>query len=211
MNQKSGKEQMSKETREHISSLMDGEISREASRFLVRRLGSDEELCATWARYHVARDCLRNPDGGLAREDLCARVNRALEEEQVPTQSRKGLAWLRPVAGAAIAASVALVAVLAVNPGGKPGVAPTATIADTTAVESFSSPQGLPGATVATQAVSTQRMNSYLLRHYQAAGNGRGAVGLMPVMVIARPVTAAQQPETVTPDTPNESEADRQQ
>ena len=202
---------MSKETREHISSLMDGEVSREASRFLVRRLGSDEELCATWARYHVARDCLRNPDGGLAREDLCARVNQALEEEQLPAQSRKGLAWLRPVAGAAIAASVALVAVFAVNPGGNPGVTPTTSMAGTTAVESFSSPQGLPGSTVATQAVSTQRMNSYLLRHYQAAGNGRGAVGLMPVMVIARPAGTVPQPLEVVTETPNETEADRQQ
>jgi len=202
---------MSKETREHISSLMDGEVSREASRFLVRRLGSDEELCATWARYHVARDCLRNPDGGLAREDLCARVNQALEEEQLPAQGRKGLAWLRPVAGAAIAASVALVAVFAVNPGGNPGVTPTTSMAGTTAVESFSSPQGLPGSTVATQAVSTQRMNSYLLRHYQAAGNGRGAVGLMPVMVIARPAGTVPQPLEVVTETPNETEADRQQ
>ena len=53
---------MSKETREHISCLMDGEVSREASRFLVRRLGSDIELSATWARYHLVRDCLRNPE-----------------------------------------------------------------------------------------------------------------------------------------------------
>ena len=37
---------MSKETREHISSLMDGEISREASRFLVRRLGDDDARLA---------------------------------------------------------------------------------------------------------------------------------------------------------------------
>ena len=33
---------MSKETREHLSCLVDGEINRETSQFLVRRLGSDE-------------------------------------------------------------------------------------------------------------------------------------------------------------------------
>ena len=202
---------MSKETREHISSLMDGEISREASRFLVRRLGDDEELCATWARYHVVRDCLRNPDGVLAREDLCTRVNRALEEEQVPAPRRSGLGWLRPVAGAAIAASVALVAVLAVNPGETPGVTPAAAVAGDTSVESFSSPQGLSRPTVASQAVSTQKMNSYLLRHYQAAGNGRGAVGLMPVMVIARPAAAGQSSEEPPVETPEQTEAEPQQ
>ena len=116
---------MSKETREHLSSLMDGEISREASRFLVRRLGSDEELCSTWARYHVVRDCLRDQEGGFSSEDLCARVNQALENDRTHT-ARSGPAtrWLRPVAGMAIAASVALVAVMAVNPGGVPAVDP---------------------------------------------------------------------------------------
>ena len=91
---------MSKETREHISSLMDGEISRETSRFLVRRLGSDEELCATWARYHLVRDCLRHQDGNLSGEDLCSRVNRALEDEQPSVPARRlPLGWLKPVAG----------------------------------------------------------------------------------------------------------------
>ena len=40
---------MSDKTREHISSLMDGEVSAETGRFLLRRLGSDAELGATWA------------------------------------------------------------------------------------------------------------------------------------------------------------------
>ena len=97
---------MSKETREHISSLMDGEISREASRFLVRRLGDDEQLCATWARYHVVRDCLRDPEGGYAREDLCSRVRDAIEREAAPAPSRRiGRGWLKPVAGVAIASA----------------------------------------------------------------------------------------------------------
>lgn len=202
---------MSKETREHISSLMDGEVSREASRFLVRRLGSDDELCATWARYHVVRDCLRNQDGGFAREDLCARVNRVLEEEKVAAPRRSSLGWLRPVAGAAIAASVALVAVLAVNPGTAPGPLTTGGVADATATESFSSPPVLSRPRVSTEVVSSQKMNSYLLRHYQAAGNGRGAVGLMPVMVIARPAPPVESAEQGDTDNPEETEALREQ
>ena len=54
---------MNTDPREHISCLMDGEISRETGRFLVRRLGADEALCATWARYHLVRDCLRHQEG----------------------------------------------------------------------------------------------------------------------------------------------------
>ena len=49
--------------------------------FLIRRLGADEELRATWTRYHLVRDCLRHQDGGIAEEDLCARVSQALANE----------------------------------------------------------------------------------------------------------------------------------
>ena len=91
------------------------------------------------------------------------------------------------------------------------GPGPFATVAGDPSVESFSSPQGQYRPTVASQAVSSQKMNSYLLRHYQAAGNGRGAVGLMPVMVIARPAAAAQPTAEPPADTPEQAEADPQQ
>ncbi len=108
---------MSKETREHLSALVDGEISLETSRFLVRRLGTDDELRATWTRYHLIRDCLRHQDGSIAGEDLCARVGRALESEQPVKHSRPfPTGWLKPVAGLAIAASVALMAIVASRP-----------------------------------------------------------------------------------------------
>jgi len=180
---------MSKETREHISSLMDGEISREASRFLVRRLGSDDELCATWARYHVVRDCLRHQDGGLAQDDLCSRVNKALEDEDVQLRPARSVArWLKPVAGMAIAASVALVAVMAVDPATAPSFQPATGVVESSTVESFNSPQGFSPTNVTSQTVSSQKMNPYLLRHYQVTGSssGRGFVTFVPVMVTGR-------------------------
>jgi len=197
---------MSNETREHLSSLMDGEISRDASRFLVRRLGSDKDLCATWARYHVVRDCLRDPEGGYAREDLCSRVRDAIEREAAPAPSRRiGRGWLKPVAGVAIAASVALVAVMAVNP--VPGpilpAQPTGVAASDTA-EPFVSPQGRSNSTVATRAASARSLDRYLLRHYQAtgAGNARTFSGFVPVLVaqpVVGPAAATVEDETVQP------------
>jgi sigma-E factor negative regulatory protein RseA len=177
---------MSKETREHISSLMDGEISREASRFLVRRLGTDEELCATWARYHVVRDCLRDHDGGIAQGDLCSRVRKVLDEEDsVQMPRRSASRWFKPVAGAAIAASVALMAVMAVDPGESVGDIVPANVSGNTVAESFNSPQGISASAVVSRTVSSQKMDSYLLRHYQAtgAGNGRTFAGFVPVII----------------------------
>ncbi len=186
---------MSKETREHLSALVDGEISRETSRFLVRRLGADDELRATWTRYHLVRDCLRHQDGVSAGEDLCARVSLALESEQPGKRFRTlPTAWFKPVAGLAIAASVALMAVVAVGPG-IPGAPQSASeLAGEMEYEQFTSPQSLTSAPYSSAAsysgqsgsASTGRkMDSYLVRHYQVTGasGGKGFVAFVPIVI----------------------------
>ena len=182
---------MSEKTREHISSLMDGEVSAETGRFLLRRLGSDADLSATWARYHLVRDCLRHDDGKLYGDDLCQRVNRALQDEPV-ARAWPGRRWLRPVAGGAIAAAVALVAVLAVDPGQRAAPESNAGLVRAEPAASFIGPEGLNGWPESRAAsfggapsAANGRINHYLLRHYQATSgsNGRGLVTFVPVMV----------------------------
>ena len=200
---------MSKESREHLSCLMDGEISRETGRFLVRRLGADEELRATWARYHVVRDCLRR-DTDLAHPGLSARVREALAGDGPPQRRpRTAAAWLKPLAGAAVAASVAVMAIVLVgptDPAGQPadsglGTAPTA--------QRFVSPQSLgpvPASREASfSAGDDSRMSPYLLRHYQAAGStaGKGFVTFVPIVITPASRVAAE-PE------PSEAEAAEQ-
>lgn len=102
---------MTKESFEHLSSLMDGELSRETGLFMTRRLSSDDELCAAWKRYHLIRDCLRQPGKGRATPDFGERVRSALENEAADTSAPTSRAWLKPLSGLAIAASVALVAI----------------------------------------------------------------------------------------------------
>ena len=183
---------MNTESREHLSCLMDGEISRETGRFLVRRLGADEELCATWARYHVVRDCLRHNEGGGAGEDLSRRVRRALERESPPVAARKSLqSWIKPLASVAVAASVALMAVVAVGPGSQAVPEPAASLAEETPAETFTSPQSLTPSPISRQASLSggqpgdSRMNAYLLRHYQATGStgGKGFVTFIPIVI----------------------------
>jgi sigma-E factor negative regulatory protein RseA len=186
---------MSKDTREHLSALVDGEISRETSRFLVRRLGADDELRATWTRYHLVRDCLRHQDGVSAGEDLCARVSLALESEQPGKRFRTlPTAWFKPVAGLAIAASVALMAVVAVGPG-IPGAPQSASeLAGEMEFEQFTSPQSLTSAPYSSAvsysgqsgtASTGRKMDSYLVRHYQVTGasGGKGFVAFVPIVI----------------------------
>ena len=75
---------MSKETLEHISSFMDGEFSRETGLFLTRRLSADEELTASWERYHLIRDCIRyqgrHQGGRISVRNFSQRIKVALSE-----------------------------------------------------------------------------------------------------------------------------------
>ena len=150
---------MSKETLEQLSSLMDGELSRETGLFLTRRLSADEELTGTWERYHLIRDCIRYRDcyqGGHIRvTDFSQRVRVALSEEVVTARqvllSRR---WLKPVTGMAIAASVAVMAIFAVGPG-QPGLNPVPVPG--LAVERFTSPNNLMASPIHSRPVSRRR------------------------------------------------------
>ena len=198
---------MNTESREHISSLMDGEVSRETGRFLVRRLGADEELCGTWARYHLVRDCLRHQDGGLAGDDLAERIRHAIERESVPMTPRKAYrAWMKPAMGLAIAASVALMAIVAVGPESQVADPAGTELAGRAEVPPFTSPQSLAPAPVSQTAsllgtsAGDSRMNAYLLRHYQATGStgGKGFVTFVPIVI--RPAVSRAQPSDPVED-----------
>jgi sigma-E factor negative regulatory protein RseA len=183
---------MDKESCEHLSCLMDGEINRDTSRFLVRRLGSDSELRATWARYHVVRDCLRHQEGNLAGDGFSHAVQQALLDDSTPEAShRLSAKWLKPVSGFAIAASVALMAIVTVGPGQIPVSGPMDGQAENSQLESFVSPDTGLGSTAISQPVNgasavinRQRMNSYRLRHYQVVGSagGNGFVAFVPIV-----------------------------
>lgn len=195
---------MSKESLEHLSSLMDGEVSREAGLFLTRRLSSDGELCETWERYHLVRDCIRQPGSRQAVLGLSARLNVAMEAEETPKVSPwVNNRWIKPVSGLAIAASVALMAIVVTVP--QPGAVPGADPTDSPAVnQPFVSPNSLaltPKLTPATQAVSyapaeqarANRLNAYLLRHNQMARTAgrQGFVSFVPI--VATPVASADE------------------
>lgn len=180
---------MNKETLEHISSLMDGELSRETGLFLTKRLSADKELTGAWERYHLIRDCIRQPGTGRPVVNLSLRIkNTLLDEPAEPSRSWSDSRWLKPVSGFAIAASVALLAIVAVGPDQSPQ---TGDVASTPAVQPFSSPNVLPSS-INTQPASYSpqmqgrdaRLSAYLLRHNQVSGSitNLGFVGFVPMV-----------------------------
>jgi sigma-E factor negative regulatory protein RseA len=110
---------MTDHQRENLSAGMDGQLSKEELRFLLRRLDHDASLQQDWSRYHVARDGLRRELPALASADFATRVMQAIEREGVTVQQGKRRHWLHWSAGGAIAAGVAVAALMVAQPAGQ--------------------------------------------------------------------------------------------
>ena len=116
--------------RENLSAGMDGELTQEELRFLLRRLDHDTALQQAWSRYHVARDGLRRQQPPLASAGFPVRVMLAIEQETaVVAGSGRRRHWLRWSAGGAIAATVAVAALLVTQPAGPGGDGATPQVA----------------------------------------------------------------------------------
>lgn len=110
---------MTDNQRENLSTGMDGELSKEELRFLLRRLDHDASLQQAWSRYHVARDGLRRELSPLASVDFASRVMDAIDRESGAAQQGKRRHWLHWSAGGAIAAGVAVAALMVAQPAGQ--------------------------------------------------------------------------------------------
>ena len=108
-----GKLNMNEVARESLSALMDGEASELELRQVVRAC-DDTAVRSTWGRMETVRALMRGDLLELAPMSLANNIFAALDQE--PELRRSGLlSRLQPLAGLAIAATVALVAVLGVR------------------------------------------------------------------------------------------------
>ena len=135
-------------SREQLSALMDGALPADQTRFLLRRLQHDAPLAGCWERWRLTGEVMR----GLAPAqrlpaDFASRVSAALHGDVAPapvSRSARTPAWLRWGGGAAMAASLAVVALMARQPAGD--VAPPAVqVASATVPAAQPSAAALPG------------------------------------------------------------------
>ena len=189
---------MTEANREQLSSLMDGELEPGAQPFLLRRIAGDKELNGRWRRYHAIRACMQREFS--AGPGLCERVAAALADEPALETRRASAGWLKPLGGAAIAASVAIVALVALNTtmleqgqgerlADEPGFVSQPTALDVP----FNQPL-VPVSFSETSPADRQRISTYVLRHNQAAG-GSGFASYVPIVAGAR-AAADSEPES---------------
>lgn len=108
---------MTNSSDERISALMDGELDESTRRVATDELLKKDKARNTWARYHLISDTLRqNLPAGIDRQ-FSSRVMAALDDE--PTVLAPSVPQASPLtrrlAGFAVAASVAAVAVMGVQ------------------------------------------------------------------------------------------------
>jgi len=98
---------------EDISGAMDGEAVVSAE---LAEIARDETARATWARYHLIGDVLRDNVTGVAPPSFAAQlVDKIGQEPTVLAPPRNKSTSVRPVIGFAVAASVAALAVIGVQ------------------------------------------------------------------------------------------------
>src|SRR5438552_11486395 len=126
---------MSEQIREQVSAFLDGELPSSETELLLKRLTRDADLRESFGRYALIGEALRGTSRSGLSKGFTARVNLAIDGEIVPipaAASRMSIPrWWKPLAGAAVVAGVAAVAVVAlqqraISPGGKAPLAASA-------------------------------------------------------------------------------------
>lgn len=194
---------------EQLSALLDGELPAAEVPMVVRRVARDESLKKTALRYSLIGDALRDelPAGHVA--DLVGRVREELREAPAPAAAPRSNRLRRYAGGFAVAASVALVALVALP--GRQELAPPPTIS-ATEIASPGPDRGINVQPMYTRAAGggPDRLTRYYVNHseYAPAVSGRGALTRIIVIQPEAAVANEAQPE---PDSERDGEPGKAQ
>ena len=178
---------MSDEIREQLSALADDELNEVERPLLFTRMERDPALRACLGRYQLIGEVMRGGAGETATLGVADCVQQALEQEvalPVASPVHGAARWLKPFAGAAVAASVALVALLAVTSVNESTTQSVAPLAKTdTAAETERVAASRNGQWNRIEPGVDKRLSGYLVNHNEFAAS-RGVQGVMPYVRI---------------------------
>lgn len=196
---------------ERISSLLDGELDEQERQQTLTALEKNAELRNRWERYHLASDAIRRNLPAGIDTGFAARVMQALETEPTvlappPVKApQHQTSFTKRLAGVAVAASVATIAVLGVQTinrdaslsSSQPQMAqvPAVNLGNQAVVQVAENPANL------VQSLPVQHvhrfdpsLNKYLVDHNQQAARA-GIQGVMPyARIVAYPAGSPQEP-----------------
>ena len=173
---------------EQLSALIDDELDESEQALLTRQIGRDEEVQSRLVRYQLISDAMQNHLPERVDPAFGRRVHDALQKE--PASHGGGIAaglagLLRPVAGLAVAASVAVVAVTTLQNSQEDTAAPPAVVASAPADSVYIRTQD--GALAVEPEpgphVHNKNLDIYLVNHNEYAAS-RGMQGMLPYVRI---------------------------
>jgi sigma-E factor negative regulatory protein RseA len=186
---------MSEQIREQVSAFLDGELPDSETELLLKRLTRAGELRESFGRYALIGEAIRGARHAYLTKGFAGRVNLAIDGEPVPANGQvlpiRAPRWWRPFAGAAVAAGVAAVAVVAFHQRADEPVsraaAPVQRTATTLLAQTSAAPQitreaisyTVPAAPpTATAALGPARLTNYVLAHsrYSSVLGQRGVL-----------------------------------
>lgn len=182
---------MEDHTSEQLSALVDDELHGPALRQALERLRSDGDMQGRWGRYHLISDALHANLSAADSSSLHLRVRQALESEPTllaPRRKARLPLLAKQVAGVAIAASVAAVAILAIR---QPDMQPGGDAFAPATVAQMARPAhdmvqlastGSPAIAVVGQS-ARGRLNPYLVNHNEYSVSS-GMQGVLPYVRI---------------------------
>lgn len=107
---------MSEVSKQQLSALLDGELGADEARFLLRRIQADPALLELWSRYQLMGDVMRHRACMPVSARLATRVMQQIDQEKAPVSAHRSSRWVRYGLGGSIAASVAVAALVWMQP-----------------------------------------------------------------------------------------------
>jgi negative regulator of sigma E activity len=164
---------------EQLSALVDDELADSEQSLLVRQLVKEPGLRERLAHYQIISDALHDNLPQQIDTDFHERVHEAIQQEAaIRVSPSRFAALLTPLAGLAVAASVAVVAVVSLQTMHQQDPAATPSIATAPDVDNYIRAENAPA-----PVARTRGLDAYLVNHNEHAVN-RGMQGMLPYVRI---------------------------
>jgi sigma-E factor negative regulatory protein RseA len=173
---------MNEKISEQISAMFDDELDEQEQELLLRRLKQDADLQSSWSRYQIIGDVMRHSLNPASHPDLLQDIRHEIEHEPAIQSASKstagGLKMMKPIAGMAIAASVAAMAIIGLQNMGQ-GESPYNGVPRLAQTQPATAIQRVSGTRWNMQQPDTEmRLNGYLVNHseYTSGINLKGMI-----------------------------------
>jgi sigma-E factor negative regulatory protein RseA len=166
---------------EQLSALVDDELTGSEHDLLFKRIENDDQLYQRLSRYQLISDALQSHLPERVDPTFSRRVKGLLRSEPALSGYSRLATLARPVAGMAVAASVAVMAVMSIQSARQETSSPAEVAASVSPAGDYLRVQDEPGNPV--RSPTDRKLDIYLVNHNEYAVN-HGMQGMLPYVRI---------------------------